>query len=42
MGIDMGVDVDIDMAVSITWRSFKGSYGVPLKGCGVDIMRVFS
>ena len=30
----MDVSIDLDLAVSVYWGSFKESYGAPLKGLG--------
>ena len=28
MGVDIDLDIDEDMAVSVHWRSFKGTEGI--------------
>ena len=38
--MDVDVDIDSDMAVSISWGSFKRSVRAPLKGLGVNIKQV--
>ena len=39
--IDTNADVDIDLAVSLTWGGpLKRSCGAPLKGFGVDVRQV--
>ena len=34
------MEIDSDMAVSVTWRSFKGTDRAPLKGFGIGTRKV--